>query len=566
MNDELLRETPDGAFSDNNTDTENTGLSSTEGNIAENDTAGSSTDVNSTAPNSIPPYQPMNNTPSDTPAEENDSVFAEKDFRTAEDKAFASGYSTDTYSTYGHPAQNTGGQMYGQAPQNYGGQGMNPGYNATNGAYQGYSAQNIPPQAAYSAPGYNSPQYSAPQYNTQNTPPQYNSVQGAPRYAPRYNIPPYGYQEPSPLMPSVSEPAQKKNTSTVVMVVMAVIVVLLLAVVMIILAVKAKDNVGSAFEPSSSGSVSQNVTVNIEMDKRPAEDKSDYADEEKGLFTIQGAVKYALPSVVSLYGYKEGTPAPVTSASGTILSKDGYIITNAHVVDDIDSLGVTLSDGTKYKAKVVAFDNRTDVAVIKIDADDLTPAVIGSADDLEQGDTVITIGNTGYDISCIQTDAALNHGQSGGAVIDLYGRVVGIVVSKFYSSETENLGFAIRSDEFVPVCEELIKKGYVSGRPRMGIIYTFINADYAAKNALRTGVYVTEISPDCNIAKSGLQVGDIITKVGDIDMNVEGDVKKIQSVYKPGDTVKAKVFRKDQFSNDDGEEIEIEFTFDEFTE
>ena len=151
-------------------------------------------------------------------------------------------------------------------------------------------------------------------------------------------------------------------------------------------------------------------------------------------------------------------------------------------------------------------------------------------------------------------------------MIDLYGRVVGIVVSKYYSSETENLGFAIRSEEFVPVCEELIAKGFVPGRPRMGIVYNFIDADYAEKNGLKVGTYVTEISSDCDIANTELKVGDIITEVGEIKFTTVNDVKKIAVVYKPGDTVKAKVFRKDQFSNDEGQEFEIEFTFDEFEE
>ncbi|MBQ3920292.1 MAG: trypsin-like peptidase domain-containing protein [Oscillospiraceae bacterium] len=415
---------------------------------------------------------------------------------------------------------------------------------------------------------------------------------GIPQYQPTYpqygQIPQYqaGYQTPppaEPIVPAVSEPAPKKSASTPVLIISAVVVVALLSAVMLLLA-KNEKNGGTVADTMPTP-----VSVNIEVDKRPAEDKSDYADEAKGLFTTEGAIKYMRPSVVSLYCYKENSVSVFASASGIVISEDGYIVTNAHVVDDIDRVSVVFTNGDKCEATILAFDSRSDLAVIKVNRTGLTKADFGSSADLRQGEQVISLGNadgfeesatlgivsypereidsyTGFPIKCIQTDAALNHGQSGGPVIDLYGRVVGIVVSKHYqiNSDTENIGFAIASDYAVPIIEGLIKDGYVKGRARMGIHYTLITPEAADKDGIKPGLLITSLDEGFDICDSGLKVGDIITEIDGKPMYTMTAIKSIPNEYKPGDKVKAKVYRKDQFSNEEPKEFEIEFTFGEF--
>ena len=212
------------------------------------------------------------------------------------------------------------------------------------------------------------------------------------------------------------------------------------------------------------------------------------------------------------------------------------------------------------------------------------PAVIGSSSDMLQGEEVIAIGNaggfndtvtvgnvsyvdreiksyTGYPIKCIQTDAALNFGNSGGALVNLYGQVIGVVVSKYSSTGSENIGFAISSDFAVPIIEDIIEKGYVTGRARIGIMYNFISPDTAEKMDVKPGLLVAEISEDCDVHNTELQVDDIITEIDGIQMITENSVKEFQNTHKAGETVTAKVYRLG--FNGESEEFEITFKLEE---
>lgn len=255
-----------------------------------------------------------------------------------------------------------------------------------------------------------------------------------------------------------------------------------------------------------------------------------------------------------------------------------------HAVEDIKRFKAKLHDEREFEAAVVGIDTRTDLAVLKIEADDLVPAVIGSSDDMKQGEQVIAIGNAGgfndtvtvgyvsyvnreiqsytnYPITCIQTDAALNFGNSGGALVNLYGQVVGIVVSKYSSTGSENIGFAIASDFAVPIAEDLIEKGYVSDRPRIGIMYSLITPEYAAQLDVKPGMLISEISPDCDVANTDLQKDDIITELNGKQILTAQDVKNFQNTAKAGDKVTAKVYRKT--ITGEVTEFEIEFTLEQ---
>ena len=359
-------------------------------------------------------------------------------------------------------------------------------------------------------------------------------------------------------VPPVSDIPQKemKKSSKAWLIIAIICLVALLATVMLLLAAGHKnDDKEIAGTPSGSG-----VTVNINVAPHPADD-SLYADKETGLFTTVGAAEQVLPSIVNLYGYTDTSIAAYNEASGIIISEDGPPLTN-----------------------VVGIDTRTDLAVLKIEADDLVPAVIGSSDDMKQGEQVVAIGNAGgfndtvtvgyvsyvnreiqsytnYPITCIQTDAALNFGNSGGALVNMYGQVVGIVVSKYSSTGSENIGFAIASDFAVPIAEDLIEKGYVSDRPRIGIMYSLITPEYAAQLDVKPGMLISEISPDCDVANTDLQKDDIITELNGKQILTAQDVKNFQNTAKAGDKVTAKVYRKT--ITGEVTEFEIEFTLEQ---
>lgn len=382
-------------------------------------------------------------------------------------------------------------------------------------------------------------------------------------------------------VPPVSDIPQKemKKSSKAWLIIAIICLVALLATVMLLLAAGHKnDDKEIAGTPSGSG-----VTVNINVAPHPADD-SLYADKETGLFTTAGAAEQVLPSIVNLYGYTDTSIAAYNEASGIIISEDGYIITNAHAVEDIKRFKAKLHDEREFEATVVGIDTRTDLAVLKIEADDLVPAVIGSSDDMKQGEQVVAIGNAGcfndtvtvgyvsyvnreiqsytnYPITCIQTDAALNFGNSGGALVNMYGQVVGIVVSKYSSTGSENIGFAIASDFAVPIAEDLIEKGYVSDRPRIGIMYSLITPEYAAQLDVKPGMLISEISPDCDVANTDLQKDDIITELNGKQILTAQDVKNFQNTAKAGDKVTAKVYRKT--ITGEVTEFEIEFTLEQ---
>ena len=279
------------------------------------------------------------------------------------------------------------------------------------------------------------------------------------------------------------------------------------------------------------------------------------------------------------------------AGSGIIISSDGYIITNAHVVDEMDRyvVHVTTTDpieGTgvvdEYEATLVGSDTDTDLAVIKIEADNLQAAVLGNSDELHLGDDVVVIGNpmgletsvtkgivsglnrqlysSERSLSSIQTDAAINSGNSGGALFNMYGEVVGVVNEKLVNNYAENVGFAITINEAKYVIDDLISMGYVTGRPILGITCLEVSEYVAAIQGMHPGLYVTEINKDLAVADSELVVGDTIVAVEGTKVTSVSEVSEILRDMRPGDKVEVTVVRVDSIGRDKEVKFDIELS------
>lgn len=276
---------------------------------------------------------------------------------------------------------------------------------------------------------------------------------------------------------------------------------------------------------------------------------------------------YQYTSSSGFFGFSNGgsTLAEAGEGSGVILSADGYIVTNQHVVDSADAVKVVTSDGITYEAEIVGEDTQTDLAVIKVEVssdDELTPAEFGSSDDLMVADEVMVIGNpggsvlsssvtfgrvsalnravtnssTGYVIKCIQTDAAINPGNSGGALVDMNGHVVGINSSKIAATEYEGLGFAIPSTTVQPVVSDLIEYGYVKDRASFGFTGQYVDSLSARWYGVTAGYYVTSVT-STEAQEAGLQVNDLILTVDDTQITSVSVLNNTLAAKHPGDTV-----------------------------
>lgn len=293
-------------------------------------------------------------------------------------------------------------------------------------------------------------------------------------------------------------------------------------------------------------------------------------ENSEGALSLQEVAAKVTPSVVCIQNYQGGRlgqEEEASEGSGIIMSEDGYIITNAHVVDGATSLKVVLYDGTTYDAKLIGSDTATDLALIKVEATGLSAATFGDADELSVGDQMIAIGNpggmtlnssvtfgyvsalnrsiqtsNGYTVNCIQTDAAINPGNSGGALVNIYGQVVGINSSKIAATGYEGLGFAISINEALPVIESIKEYGYVKDRPVVGINYQFVDETTSSYYRMPVGLYVVSVNTE-NAQKAGLERGDVITKMDGNDVNSSSVIAKVLADKKPGDTITLEVFK-----------------------
>ena len=262
------------------------------------------------------------------------------------------------------------------------------------------------------------------------------------------------------------------------------------------------------------------------------------------------------------------------AGSGVVISSDGYILTCAHVVSGASNITVTIGD-TDYPATVVGEDDTSDVAVLKIDATDLTPATVGNSDSLAVGESVLAVGNPLGELggtvtsgivsalnrsvsiqgsssvntmSLIQMDASVSPGNSGGGLFNMNGELVGIVNAKSSDSDAEGLGFAIPVNDAVKVAQELLENGYVTGRPYLGISYYAVtDAQTAAQLGVNAyGVYIVEVVKGGPADKAGLQAGDRIVSVDGSEVATQSDLGTLMQDHKAGDTIEITVARGGQ--------------------
>ena len=332
---------------------------------------------------------------------------------------------------------------------------------------------------------------------------------------------------------------------------------------------------------SSEASSNAAFTISRVVNGDTSSDTSASSDGTVSAMSDQDIAAKLTPSVVCIQNYQvtqnygfmqtdtsDSSVSPASEGSGIIMSEDGYIITNAHVVEGATSLKVMTSDGETYEAQLVGSDTVTDLAVVKIDATGLTAAEFGSSEDLRVADKVMAIGNpgghelsssvtigyvsalnraianntTGYTMEYIQTDAAINPGNSGGALINEYGQVVGINSAKISATGYEGLGFAIPIDTAQPIISDLIQYGYVKDRAVLGISGQFIDSMTGRFYGLPQGEYVAQLNSS-EAQASGLQVGDVITAIDGQQLDSESTLRSAILSKKPGDTVTLQVYR-----------------------
>ena len=272
-----------------------------------------------------------------------------------------------------------------------------------------------------------------------------------------------------------------------------------------------------------------------------------------------------------------------SSGSGFIITEDGYVVTNYHVISGASSVQVTLYNGDTYDAAVIGGDSDYDVAVLKIDASGLQPVTLGESADVNVGDTVLAIGNPlgeltfsmsqgivsscdrainvdGTPFNMIQVDCSINPGNSGGPLVNLYGEVVGIVSAKYssYSSTTvEGLGFAIPISDVRSIITDIMENGAVTDKAYMAITAGTMNEQMAAQFNIDVteGVFIYSVVSGGAGDKAGLRLGDVITKMGDKTLTSRQDLSAAMKGYRAGDTVTLTVYRNGQY-------IETELTFD----
>ena len=264
------------------------------------------------------------------------------------------------------------------------------------------------------------------------------------------------------------------------------------------------------------------------------------------------------------------TTETASSGSGFIISENGYIITNYHVIEGATTLTVIMDNEEEYAATVVGYDSSNDFALIKINATGLTPVKLGDSDDLIVGDQVCAIGNplgemtnsltVGYIsvkdrdvtidnsvINMLQTDTAINPGNSGGPLFNMKGEVIGITTAKSTGNAVESIGFAIPIDDVKGMIQELLEKGYIS-QPYMGVIIT--------NEWDGVGVYVSSVEPDSPAFAAGLKKGDLIVGIGEYPTTTLSSLDKALRNFEAGDTTTISVYRSRQV-------IELTITFGE---
>ena len=349
---------------------------------------------------------------------------------------------------------------------------------------------------------------------------------------------------------------------------------------------------GGLAQPIYSSLSGGNETTIYTGDRTPTQVDTASVDTSKELTTAEIYAKYVnscvgiTVDIVSTNVFGQ-TVTGAAAGSGFVITEDGYILTNYHVIDGANSIKVTFDNGKEYTATYVGGEEKNDIAVIKVDATGLTPVVIGKSSDMLVGEQVTTIGNPlgeltfsestgiisaldrsitmsdGRQMNMIQTDCAINSGNSGSPLFNSHGEVIGIVSAKYSSgsnsssASVEGLGFAIPMDDVASMVSDLVKNGYVTGKPIMGISVADVD-ESVTSYGVPQGAIIRVVTPDLCGAKAGLQAGDIVTKIDNTDVTSASDLTSAIGNYKPGDKVTLTIFRS-------GETKTVEVTLEEST-
>ena len=286
---------------------------------------------------------------------------------------------------------------------------------------------------------------------------------------------------------------------------------------------------------------------------------------------VNSTVGITTSITTNYFGYQTTAAA---AGSGFILTQDGYILTNYHVVESSSSIKVTTYDGISYDAQLIGYDESNDIAVLKIDATDLTPVVLGDSDSVSVGDSVVAIGNplgeltfsltagaisaldrpvtlsSGTTMNLMQTDCAINSGNSGGALFNMYGEVIGITNAKYSSSSSsseasiDNIGFAIPINQVRSIVESIIQNGYII-KPYIGVTVTDVSSE-SQSYGLPQGAAVRSVVEGSPAAEAGLQENDIITAANGDAITGSNDLVKLVKAASAGDTLELTVYRQGQ--------------------
>ena len=339
---------------------------------------------------------------------------------------------------------------------------------------------------------------------------------------------------------------------------------------------------GAALSSSGKTTIRQSNRTASEITVKQVSGQTLMSPAEVYASTVNSVVSINCSSVsTNIFGQSVQS---ASSGSGFIITQDGYIVTNHHVVSGASSVTVTLHDGREYPATVVGSDSDYDVAVLKINATDLQPVTLGNSSNVNVGDSVLAIGNPlgeltfsmsqgivsccdrainvdGTPFNMIQVDASINPGNSGGPLMNLYGEVVGIVSAKYssYSDTTvEGIGFAIPISDVQTIITDIMENGQVTDKAYMAIKAGSMTEQMAAQYNIDVtkGVFVYAVEKGGAGEKAGLQLGDVITKLNDTDITSMSDLSMAKKSYKAGDTVTLTVWRG-------GQEITLSLTFDQ---
>lgn len=467
------------------------------------------------------------------------------------------------------PEENTpGGERNTEAPSGW-------SYSANTNqykTYEGSSAQNGSAQQGYSAPNYSSGQTN------------YYSNSGANPYGNNN-----GYQWDFNRYESASapKPPKKKSSGKGFKVFLGIIAAVLGCCVIALAAfgimsfvdgfhkTPADSNHGS-YSQSQQESQSKNETPPLSLQGKP--DSGEAVVSTDGKLSATEIYKQVSPSVVGVVVYQYSQSfEPIGEGSGIIISADGYILTNAHVVKGAEAIRVVLYNEQEYDARLIGSDEQTDIAVLKIDETNLTAAELGDSAEIEVGETVYAIGNPGgialqssftngivsglnrvittqdssYAMNVIQTNAAINPGNSGGALVNEYGQVIGITSSKLADVDYEGIGFAIPTATAIPIVQEVIKHGYVSGRAMLGITGKSIDSVEARYYNVPLGVQIVSINENGAFAGTEAATGDIITRFGSTEITSMEDLQACLAESTPGDTVEVTLYRYSATKNND---------------